>query len=239
MILVSVILPTFNELENICPLIDELLEHFENLENAIQIIVVDDNSNDGTIFRVREKFANDKRIVTILRKSNRGLANSIREGIEKSQGETLIVMDTDFNHSPRDAYLMFRLCEAVDIVVGSRFIVGGGMHDKVRYKLSYLYNLFMRLALDTRIDDNLSGFFAIKSKHLGRFNYDEIFRGYGDYFFRLLIQSQKLGLLHVQYPVYYEQRKFGITKTRFLSVFLLYTKEVIKLLVSKIFRPDS
>ena len=69
-----------------------------------------------------------------------------------------------------------------------------------RYYASYLYNLFMRAVLGTRIDDNLTGFFAAPRAALFTLEFDKIFFGYGDYFFRLLLKSQERGFRHVQIP---------------------------------------
>ena len=110
----------------------------------------------------------------------------IKEGIKKSNGNTIIVMDTDFNHKPTDAVLLFQVARFVDLSIGSRFIFGGGMSNTLRYYLSYVYNVMMRYILGTRIDDNLSGFFAIKRSKLSELEFDKIFWGYGDYFFRLI-----------------------------------------------------
>jgi dolichol-phosphate mannosyltransferase len=96
--------------------------------------------------------------------------------------------------------------------------------------LSYAYNLFMRLVLGTRMDDNLSGLFAIKRAALFKLDFDKIFWGYGDYFFRLLLLSQRQRFTHMQVPVFYGERTAGDSKTRFLSVFLKYTREVVRLI---------
>ena len=94
----------------------------------------------------------------------------------------------------------------------------------------------MRLAIGTRIDDNLSGFFSIKRDKLFALNFDKIFWGYGDYFFRLLLQIQKAKFKLVEVPVFYGERIHGKVKTRFISVFMGYTKEVIKLMIKLLFR---
>jgi dolichol-phosphate mannosyltransferase len=231
---VSIILPTFNERENIVPLVCQLRELFRNEGVRYEVMIVDDASPDGTSEAARAAFNGDPGIVVIDRKSTPGLAVSIREGIEKSKGDIVLVMDTDFNHQPKDAVLIYFVAQFVDLVVGSRFIFGGGMSNKLRYFLSYAYNLFMRLSLGTRMDDNLSGFFAAKRTALFRLDFDKIFWGYGDYFFRLLLLSQREALTHIQVPIFYGQRTAGESKTRFLSVFAKYTRAVAQLIVWKL-----
>jgi dolichol-phosphate mannosyltransferase len=227
---VSVILPTFQERENIVRLVRELREEFRGLGVKYEILIVDDRSPDGTSAVASAAFADDPSIVIIERNAPAGLAFSIREGMEKSHGDVILVMDTDFNHQPKDAVLIYKVAQLVDLGIGSRFIFGGGMSNRLRYMLSYAYNLFMRLVLGTRMDDNLSGLFAIKRAALFKLDFDKIFWGYGDYFFRLLLLSQRQRFTHVQVPIFYGERTAGDSKTRFLPVFLKYTREVVRLI---------
>jgi dolichol-phosphate mannosyltransferase len=229
---VSVILPCYNERDNILLIIDRLLHVLA--ESAWELVVVDDNSPDGTAELVRTQFGNDPRIHLIVRTRERGLANSIRDGIETASGQIIVVMDTDFNHNPDDVPLMCHIARRVDIVVGSRFIFGGGMPHKGRYYASYLYNLGMRLLLGTRMDDNLSGFFAAPKAVLLRLDLDKIFFGHGDYFFRLLLKSQESGFRHVQVPVVYSNRHAGVTKMGILRIFAVYTREVFRVFWMKV-----
>ena len=230
---VSIVLPTYNELANIIPLVEELRQRFAEIGARYEIVVVDDRSPDGTADAVRSEFAADAGVRVIVREANPGLAVSIREGIESSTGTVIVVMDTDFNHEPKDAVLIYEISKHVDLGIGSRFIFGGGMSNRFRYYLSYLYNIFMRLTLGTRMDDNLSGFFAIRREKMFEMDFDKIFWGYGDYFFRLLLMSQRGDMTHVQVPVFYGERKGGESKTRFLGIFSKYTREVLWLTYQK------
>lgn len=230
---VSVILPTYQERDNIVPLVEELRGAFAQAGVAYQIIVIDDRSPDGTAEVARTAFAGDAGVVVHVRSEKPGLAVSIRDGIERSSGSVVLVMDTDFNHKPSDALLLFQVTQFVDLTIGSRFVFGGGMSSKSRYFLSYIYNIFMRILLGTRMDDNLSGMFAIRRAALSKLEFDKIFWGYGDYFFRLLLLSQRNQLTHVQIPIFYGERVAGESKTRFLNVFGKYTKEVLRLFFLK------
>jgi dolichol-phosphate mannosyltransferase len=230
---VSVILPTFNEKDNIVPLVDELRLRFRTGQHSYELLVVDDQSPDGTGEIVAAAFAEDPGVRVIVRRKNPGLAYSIREGIEHSTGDIILVMDTDFNHKPKDAVLLFQVAQYADLVIGSRFTFGGGMSNLPRYYLSYLYNIFLRLTLGTRLDDNLSGLFAIRRERICELDFDKIFWGYGDYFFRLLLLSQRAGFLHIEVPVFYGERLGGESKTRFVGIFAKYTREVFYLIVLK------
>jgi dolichol-phosphate mannosyltransferase len=137
-------------------------------------------------------------------------------------------MDSDGNHRPEDVTMLLRIAGYVDIVVGSRFVYGGGMPSLFHYYLSYLFNIFMRLATGTRLDDNLSGFFSIHRAKLFALDFDKIFWGYGDYFFRLLLLCQREGFRLVEVPVFYGERKHDTSKTGFFRVFAHYTSEVLR-----------
>lgn len=230
---VSVVLPTFNERDNIVPLIEELRSRFRNGRYTYEILVVDDRSPDGTAGIVAAAFAGDCGIRVISRQQRPSLAYSIRDGIEHSTGAIILVMDTDFNHQPGDAALLFEVARHVDLAIGSRFTFGGGMSNRQRYFFSYLYNAFLRFSLGTRMDENLSGFFAIKRERLFDLDFDKIFWGYGDYFFRLLLLSQRKRYLHVELPIFYGERHSGESKTQFLKVFVRYTREVFYLIYRK------
>lgn len=230
---VSVILPTYNERENIVALVEELRNRFLAGNHSHEILIVDDRSPDGTGAAVTDAFNNDPNVRLITRLQNPGLAYSIREGIERSRGKIIVVMDTDFNHKPKDAVLLFEIVRHVDLVIGSRFTFGGGMSNLVRYYLSYLYNIFLRLTLGTRMDENLSGLFAIKRECLFALDFDKIFWGYGDYFFRLLLRSQAKRFVHVELPVFYGERTSGVSKTHVVRIFTRYTREVFYLMFLK------
>ena len=130
--------------------------------------------------------------------------------------------------------MLVQVAQYVDLVIGSRFIFGGGMSSLLRYYLSYLYNIFLRLTLGTRLDDNLSGLFAVRRERMFQLDFDKIFWGYGDYFFRLLLLSQRAGFLHIEVPVFYGERLGGESKTRFVGIFARYTREVFYLIALKV-----
>jgi len=228
----SVILPTYNEQGNIVPLVRQLKDLLAGTPK--EIIVVDDDSPDGTAQLVRDAFADDGEVRLIVRCENRGLANSIREGIENASGDVIVVMDSDGNHQPEDVVMLLHVASNADIVVGSRFIYGGGMSNLFHYYLSYLFNIFIRLAAGSRLNDNLSGFFSIHREKLLALDFDRIFWGYGDYFFRLLLLCQRQGFRLVEIPVFYGERKHDISKTGFFRIFARYTGEVLRIILLRL-----
>jgi dolichol-phosphate mannosyltransferase len=232
---ISVVLPTYNESANIVRLVQAIISRMPR-EHDYEIIVVDDNSPDGTSQTVRDAFVANSAVMTLLRTSDRGLANSIRAGIEKARGDQLVVMDSDFTHDPDEIPKMLRVGEVYDIVSGSRFCAGGRMQDTPHYIASLVYNWLIRLVLRTQIQDNLGGFFTMSRQKLLRLPLDAIFFGYGDYFFRLLHFAQAQGFTVVEIPAQYASRHSGTSKSNFFKLLLSYTQALLRL---KIYGPSS
>lgn len=222
---ISIILPTFNEKGNILPLIDAIRNELENCDH--EILVIDDNSSDGTYKSVLAY--NCPSVRGIRRTGNYGLANSIRCGLEKADGQIFVVMDSDFNHQPKYIPFMIQSLSHYDFVSTSRFLYGAGMDGRLRYTLSRYFNAFIRLMTGGQISDNLYGFFATKRETIEQCKYDDIFWGYGDYFMRLLYYLQKGNVSILQVPVINGERRQGRSKHNIFKVFWKYFSEIIKL----------
>lgn len=226
---VSVILPTYNEAKNIIPLVEAIEDHLSKAEINYELVVVDDNSPDGTARLVQGRMSTDPHMQLYVRTQEKGLATAIKHGILHSNGDVVVVMDTDFNHDPRMLPQMVKFLEYYDIIIGSRFTMGGGMEDNLRYYFSFLYNVFVRLVLRTQIQDNLSGFFSMRREKLLRMNLERIFRGYGEWFMRLLFLAWREGYSLLEVPVFYVLRRHGQSKSRFLRMLLDYTRTLFSL----------
>jgi dolichol-phosphate mannosyltransferase len=228
MMKVSVVLPTYNEADNIVGLVNSIIENVPP-DFDYEILIVDDNSSDGTFPLAQEIFKSNPQIVPILRTTDRGLASSIRAGIEKATGDHVLIMDTDFTHDPKEIPKMLHLNRIFDVVVGSRFCAGGSMEDVPHYLFSLVYNWFVRIVLRTQIQDNLSGFLALTRPELESLPFHKIFFGYGDYCFRLLHYAQRRRLKIIEMPVQYQTRQKGKSKSVFWKLFFSYTSALFKL----------
>jgi dolichol-phosphate mannosyltransferase len=225
---VSVILPTYNEAGNITRLVDAILAIMPE-EIEPEIIVVDDNSTDGTLQLVRDRFGDDNRVIALLRTTDRGLAKSVRSGIERSTGDRLIVMDTDFTHDPVEIPRLLHVGQMYDLVSGSRFCAGGRMQDTRHHIASLLYNWVLRILLRTQVQDNLGGYFTIRRSVLQDIPFDTVFQGYGEYYFRLLYHLQRQDRTLVEIPAVYLARTAGVSKSRFLTMLVRYSWAAIEL----------
>lgn len=222
---VSIILPTFNEVGNILELIQDLRRILSESYD-LEIIVVDDGSTDGT----RELLSGDgSQLVDFLicRDSDRGLAQSLHAGISIASGDQILVMDTDFTHDPEEALLMLELSEHFDIVSGSRFAQGGTMSNSRHYMASFLFNMVLRLILRTQVQDNTGGYWTAKTTTIRRLPLDVVFKGFGEYYFRLLFLSFQLGASIVEVPSHYGKRRSGQSKANFIKMIFTYSKSAI------------
>ncbi len=227
---VSVIFPTYNERDHIVKLVNDTVRILKNENLDGEIIIVDDNSPDNTAEIIEKEFKTSPVVKLFIRKDGRGLATAIKRGIRESQGDIVVIMDTDFNHNPEMIPLFVYMSKHFDISIGSRYVVGGGMlTSQFRYYLSYAYNLFIRTILVMGTKDNLSGFLGIKREVFKDMDLDKIFYGYGDYCMRFLYYAKKMNYKIIEVPVVYNLRLSGESKTNFFKHTVDYTISVLKL----------
>jgi len=232
---ISVILPSYNEKDNVIPLIGEI--HHALADRDHEVLVVDDNSPDGTYAAVLA--LEDPHARAILRTENRGFANSIRTGLEQASGDIFVIMDSDFNHRPEYLPFMIDALEHYDVVSGSRFVYGGKMDSRARHLLSWSFNIFTRVMTGGQVTDSLYGLLAIKRTVMERVNYDDVFWGYGDYCIRLMYYLQRQEVRILQFPAVNGQRLAGNGNSRFVKVFWQYFREVVALTVRERLRGDD
>lgn len=218
--LVSVILPTYNEAGNIVELVRTI--HRE-IKQPHEIIVVDDNSPDGTSRLVQDVIdcgdVPGLRLET--RTADRGFTKSIWRGIELSRGDTIIWMDCDFSMPPEKLpELLGKVEEGYDIAVGSRFVAGGRYKEvtgdggpeesRLAILLSRFLNWFIRMSLHPGFHDYTSNFVAIRRDV---FKKVRLHGDYGDCFMDLMVRSILLGYSFIEIPYICMPRKTGESKT--------------------------
>jgi dolichol-phosphate mannosyltransferase len=227
---VSVVLPTYNEREGIAELVAEVLAVARRAGLEPEVLVVDDASPDGTAAHVEAAFRADPAVRVLVRRGERGLAGAIHRGIREARGDVVVVMDSDGNHDPALLPLMVRCVDDFDVVIGSRYVLGGGMlTSRFRYWGSYAFNVLVRAVLGLNIHDSLSGYLAFRPGLLRPLDPDAVFYGYGDYAIRLLHQVVRRGGRVLEIPTVYRFRKGGESKTRFLAYFWTYLASVLRL----------
>jgi len=228
---VSIIIPTYNESENVIQVLKSIGEHIPK-DIAIEAIVVDDNSPDGT-GKIVEDYINDAQNKTgytvgiIHRKTKSGLSSAILDGIQHSSGETVVVMDSDFSHPPK---IIPQLVEEIkilkyDIAIASRYTEGGevsGWSTK-RKLISKTAKGIAKAGLGVNESDPMSGFFAFNRNILEGIKFDAI--GY-KMLLEILVKTKGAKVKEIPYT--FTDRTRGSSKLDSSTMFD-YVKSVWKL----------
>ena len=225
----TVVLPTFNERENVAPLIARLEEALAGIE--WEAIFVDDDSRDGTAAHVRAIGRHKPYIRCLQRLGRRGLSTACIEGVLASSAPFLAVMDADLQH---DETLLPRMLAALkgktlDIVIGSRYAAGGGVGewDRSRVRMSDLASRLSRLVVKAELSDPMSGFFMIR-----RPAFEDAVRDLSGQGFKILIDlfaSSPRPLAFAELPYQFRLRQHGESKLDTLVAW-----EYLQLLLDKL-----
>jgi dolichol-phosphate mannosyltransferase len=211
---VAVIVPTYNESENVEPLARAILD----LRRVDYVIVVDDNSPDGTGDIADRLAAQDSRIVVVHRPGKEGLGRAYVAGYGCALElgcRVIMTMDADFSHSPRHIPAMLDLLETgYDIVIGSRYVSGGGTrHWGIqRQFLSAGANNFARLVLGLHAHDCTAGFRAYRRQVIEAVPLDSILSNGYSFLVEMLYRCQRLGFRIGEVPIIFEDRERGQSK---------------------------
>ncbi len=204
---VSLLLATYNERENIAEVIDGVLDY---LPPDAEVIVVDDDSPDGTLAAVEAY--DDPRVRGILRTNARGLASAYRVGIEASRGRLVGWMDADLAMPADRLPVMIRACDVHDIVVGSRYVAGGrDIRAPSRVYSSVAINFVARTMLGSSVRDMTSGFVMTRRASLDRLDFRS--EGHGEYFIEMLVAAERAGLRVAEVPYTLTERTRGVSKS--------------------------
>jgi len=167
-VLISIVVPTYNERDNIVELIRRIDKALVGVD--YEVVVVDDNSPDGTA-DVAEGLSKDYPVRVIRRPSKLGLATAVLDGVKNSRGDYVVVMDADLQHPPEVIPRMYEeLVKGYDIVIASRYVVGGSVRGWgfIRRLISRTAILIAKLLIPKvrGIEDPISGFFMFRREVL-------------------------------------------------------------------------
>ena len=217
-----VIVPTYNEADNL----DELLEQLLALPAQIGAIVVDDNSPDGT-GRQADRWAEEYpgRVLVVHRPSKLGLGTAYIMGFKKALFEAgadrILTMDADFSHNPRFIPDMLALSRTSHVVIGSRYVTGGGTRNCTRKRilLSRVANFVARALLGLKARDVTSGFRLYRREVLLSIPLDEIFSSGYSFLVEMIFLCQRRGWQIGEIPIVFEDRRKGKTKISRQEIF--------------------
>ena len=221
-----VIIPTYNEIENIRAIIMAVT----GLEKALDVLIIDDGSPDGTARVVRELMQGPLagRLHLIERKGKLGLGTAYIRGFEWAIGQGydyIFEMDADFSHNPADLPKLYAAChdEGYDVAVGSRYITGVNVVNWPigRVLMSYYASAYVRLVLGISLRDTTAGFVCYRRQVLEAIDLEHIrFKGYA-FQIEMKYSALRLGFKIKEVPVVFVNRELGIFSEALFGVIRL------------------
>jgi dolichol-phosphate mannosyltransferase len=224
----SLVLPTYNEAANIAELCSRIINILDRISFDFEIIIVDDNSPDGTWKIVEDLAKKDLRIKLIRRMSSRGLGSAVVSGWEVSRGEILGVMDADLQHPPEILEKMISQItshQEIDIVIASRYVTGGGVLNRsfwqvFRSRLPIFLGIIFVPEIFKSLKDPMSGYFILRREVIAAKRLEPL--GY-----KILLEVLAMGSYRkvCEVPYIFAIRQGGRTKAGwkeyFISLFYL------------------
>jgi dolichol-phosphate mannosyltransferase len=212
-----VCLPTYNERENLEPMLRRLGEIFAASDLDARVLVIDDNSPDGT-GEIADRLAGELAYVDILHREHKeGLGPAYLAGFRRilaGQAELVLEMDCDFSHDPADLPRLVAAAESADVALGSRYVQGGGTRNwgLGRRVVSRAGCLYARLVLGVRIHDLTGGFKCFHRRVLEAIDLDAVqTKGYA-FQIEITYRALRAGFRVVEVPIVFADRELGGSK---------------------------
>ncbi len=209
----TVIIPTYNESDNIGTLLSYILEH-----PRFRVLVVDDNSPDGTGAIVQQMQEQDPRIGLLSRAGKQGLGTAYIAGFRRALSEGaqfLFEMDADFSHNPTYLSALLKAAETrYDLVIGSRYVRGGGTTDWgiVRQFISRGGNIYARLILGLPVADSTGGFRCYRRTVLETLDLGAVRSNGYSFQIEMAYRTRKAGFRIGEIPIIFPDRRVGKSK---------------------------
>lgn len=236
---VLVIIPTYNEIENITNILETVMKYPDNFD----VLVIDDNSPDGTadaVKNVMQRFPG--RVFLEKREGKLGLGTAYIHGFKWALSRDygyVIEMDADFSHNPDDLTRLYHSCkdDGADVTVGSRYITGVNVVNwpMGRVLMSYFASAYVRIITRMKLRDATAGFVCYRRRVLENINLDKIeFKGYA-FQIEMKFKAYLKGFKIVELPIIFINRRLGTSKMN-SSIFGEAVFGVLKLKFDSIFR---
>ena len=234
--LISVVVASYNELDNMGRLIPKLESIFceERLDG--EILVVDDNSPDGTADLVRQLSSRYGNIRLLVRPAKLGPGSAFADGYKLARGEIVIGMDTDFSHDPSDIpRFIGKIGEGFDVVLASRYIKGGryevsSLQTLKKSIASRLGNVLIRIISGVPMHDFTTAYRAMRREVIRHVDVES--KG-NSFFMEFVIKAYRRGYRMTEIPINFSDRVTGESKLRLGKQSILLIKELARLGLSK------
>jgi len=233
-----IVIPTFNEAENI----QNLISKIHSVVPSTHILVVDDNSPDGTAEIVSNIKSTDQRLHLIKRPGKMGLGTAYCDGFKyclEKDFDAICEMDADLSHDPLELPNFFREFPNYDLLIGSRYIVGVNVVNwpLSRLILSYGANLYTRIITGMPINDATGGFKCFRASKLKEIDLDTIHsNGYG-FQIEMNFRMWKKGARIKEIPIIFVDRRSGVSKMNksivYEAIFLVWKLKFLPWLLNK------
>lgn len=209
-----VIIPTYNELENLQKMIPEILERYKN---GLDILIVDDNSPDGTAGFVKEYMKSSERVHLLQREKKMGLGTAYIAGFKyalEHNFDYIFEMDADFSHDPKELKNFLKAIKNYDLVLGSRYIKGVNVVNwpMRRLILSYFANIYTQVVTGLPVKDATGGFKCFRRKVLESINLDKIKSNGYAFQIEMTYKAFKKGFKIGEIPIIFIDRTTGTSK---------------------------
>jgi dolichol-phosphate mannosyltransferase len=208
-----IVIPTYNEAENIPQIVPEILKQ----DPSFQVLVVDDNSPDGTARLVREMQATNERIHLLERPGKMGLGTAYVAGFKFALAngfDFVFEMDADFSHDPAALLQLYAKAQEYDLVIGSRYISGVNVVNwpMRRLLLSYSANVYTRIVTGMPIKDATAGFKCYRRVVLENIGLDAIHSNGYSFQIETNFKAWRMGYRLHEVPIVFVDRRVGVSK---------------------------
>jgi len=230
-----IIIPTYNEIDNIEKLLEQVLAKSETIE----VLVIDDNSPDGTALRVKFMQSSEPRIHLLERPGKMGLGSAYVTGFKyalERDYDYIIEMDADFSHNPEDIPLLLNAAKKYDLVIGSRYCEGVNIiHWPIkRLLISYFASKYVRTITRMPVKDPTSGFKCFQRKVLENIDLDKILSDGYAFQIEMNFRAWVKGFHIKEIPIVFTERKNGVSKMSrkivWEAAWMVWRLEVMKIL---------
>jgi dolichol-phosphate mannosyltransferase len=221
---VSIIIPTYNEAENV----GDIVHVISKIPFDSEVVIVDDNSPDKTCEVVKALSREFATLKLLSRPQKMGLGSAYRDGLKLCSGNVVVEMDSDLSHDHRDLVKLVKALENADMVIGSRYVEGGKIigWSRNRRVVSGAANLLVKIVLGLGVKDATSGFRAYRKNVFERIISVSRLNGYAFQVETAHI-AKMLGLRIVETPITFAERKRGNSKLGFPEMFSFFKAVVI------------